>query len=59
MNGNESISSSSNTSSSSSSDAVAANCSEALLLQNAQLQKSLDEYKNIVADTVKILGFIF
>lgn len=26
--------------------------SEVLLLQNAQLQKSLDEYKNIVADTV-------
>lgn len=27
---------------------------EILLLQNAQLQKSLDEYKNIVADTVSI-----
>lgn len=46
MNGNESISSS-NTSTSD-----ANSCSEALLLQNAQLQKSLDEYKNIVADTV-------
>lgn len=46
MNGNESISS--NTTSSSDVNSS----SEALLLQNAQLQKSLDEYKNIVADTV-------
>ncbi|XP_063696225.1 ribosome-binding protein 1 isoform X2 [Culicoides brevitarsis] len=48
MNGNESISSSTFSSDTN-------NCSEALLLQNAQLQKSLDDYKNIVADTEKVL----
>lgn len=56
MNGNDTISSSSSNNSTSSSDAN--NCSEALLLQNAQLQKSLDEYKNIVADTVRIVSLV-
>jgi ribosome-binding protein 1 len=41
--------------SSSSSTVGDTNSCEVLLLQNAQLQKSLDEYKNIVADTEQVL----
>lgn len=55
VNGNEE----SNSSSSSASGGDINNSCEVLLLQNAQLQKSLDEYKSIVADTVSSLFFSF
>lgn len=50
VNGNEESNSTSSSSNASGGDVN--NSCEVLLLQNAQLQKSLDEYKSIVADTV-------
>lgn len=55
VNGNEESNSTSSSSNASGGDVN--NSCEVLLLQNAQLQKSLDEYKSIVADTVSYFQF--